>query len=59
MVSVPLNLTLANARSPMRFKFAGKNTDVNVVVVKAVSESNAFAPISTTLYALAGTPFPL
>ena len=28
MVSVPLNLTLANARVPMRFKLAGKKVEV-------------------------------
>lgn len=58
-MSVPLNFTLANARSPMRFKFAGKKAAVRVVAANAVSESNAFAPISATLNALAGTPAPL
>jgi len=61
-VSVPLNFTLANARSPMRFKFAGKKAAVRVVAANALysaSESNAFAPISATLNALAGTPAPL
>jgi hypothetical protein len=40
----------------MRLKFAGK---VRVVAANAVSESNAFAPISTTLNALTDTPAPL
>ena len=58
-VSVPLSLTPAKARSPMRFKLAGKKVAVTVVSANAVSESNALAPISTTLNALAGTPLPL
>ena len=58
-VSVPLSLTPANARSPMRFKLAGKKAEVSVVWENAASESNAFAAISTTLNALAGTPLPL
>ncbi len=59
MVSEPCSLTPANARSPMRLKFAGKKAGVRVVAENEVSESNAFAPISTTLKALAGTPAPL
>lgn len=60
MVSVPLNLTLANARVPMRFKLAGKKVEVMVVWANAVvMESNAFALISTILKALAGVPPPL
>jgi len=59
IVNEPFNLTPANARSPMRFKLAGKKVGVMVVSANAVRESNANSLISTTLNALAAVPFPL
>jgi hypothetical protein len=59
MVSVPLNFTLANARSPIRFRLAGKKVEVSVVSANKVGKSNAFSEISTILKALSAFPFPL
>ena len=59
IVNEPFSLTPANARSPMRFKLAGKKAGVMVVSANAVRESNANALISTTLNALTAFPFPL
>ena len=59
MVSVPFSLTLANALSPMRFKLACKKVADMVVSENAVRESNAYALISTILYAFAEFPLPL
>jgi hypothetical protein len=59
MVSVPTSFTARNALSPMRVKLLVKKVGVSVVFENEVLDSNADAPISVILYALAAFPAPL
>ena len=59
MVSVPTSFTAANALFPMCVKLLDKKAGVSGVFENKILFSNADAPISVILYALAAFPAPL